>query len=142
MGKRVEGEQDGSGADGDVVIGGDHQVEGGGPDRQAVLAAVAEAAEPMQVDGAHEAVAALALVEFGRGTFAELFVTDPVEGEEGALDAPHLPQRLDEATLARRRRQLSQHQRGADGAGPERGQKAQDVIPMAADQAGVEALAR
>lgn len=111
-----------------VDDGADHQVEGGGPDRQAVLAAVTEATEPVQVDRAHEAVAALALVELGRGTLAKLFIADPVEGEQGPLDTPHL--RLGEAALAGRRRQLSQHERGADGAGPERGQKAQDVVPV------------
>ena len=44
-----------------VNDGGDNQVEGGGPDREIFLAAIAEAAEAMEIDGPYKAVAAALL---------------------------------------------------------------------------------
>lgn len=71
-----------------VYDGGDDQIECRCPDGQVFLAAITEAAETVKIDGAHQTVAAFALIQFdGRG-FAQLFVVDPVEGKEGRSIRP------------------------------------------------------
>ena len=73
-----------------VNDGGDNQVEGGGPDREIFLAAIAEAAEAMEIDGPHEAVAAFPFVQFCRCRLSQFLVVDPVQREQSLLDPAHL----------------------------------------------------
>ena len=74
-------------------------------------AAVADLAEPAEIDGTGQRVARFALVEPEMGAAAEVGVLDPIKREQRALDAADLAQRLGKPILARIGRQLFEHGR-------------------------------
>ena len=74
--------------------GGDGEIEAGRPVFLIFEGPVADFAEAMKEHRPGERVARLALVEAGVGPPPQRRVADPVEGEERALQAPDLPQRL------------------------------------------------
>ena len=65
-------------------------------------------------------------------------IVEPVEHECGALDPPDLAQRASDRVLARKTRQLAQHDRSADGASADRGDKADGFFPILLDRADVD----
>ena len=104
-----------------------------------LVGAVADFAEPMNKDGARQAVAGFALVEFAAGAAAQLRILDPVEGEQRALQPAQLAQRRGDAILPGVGGELAHDQRGRHGASPDRGGDPQDFRPMGADQRDVDA---
>ena len=70
--------------------GGDEEVEAGSAMLLVFEGAVADFAETMQEDGARQAVARLALVEFTARIAAQLRVFDPIERIQGALQSAQL----------------------------------------------------
>ena len=118
---------------------GDEKVEAGGAVLLVFVGAVADFAEPMNEDGAGQAVARLALVELAAGVAPQLRVFDPIEREQRALQPAQLAQRRGDAVLPRIGGQLAHDQRRRYRAGPDRGGDPQDFRPVGADQRDVDA---
>ena len=97
-------------------------------------AAVAEAAEAVEADRTGQRVPRLALVQFGRCLPPQVGQFQPVEREQGALDAADLPQGQRQAVLAWVGAEALEHQRGAHRAGPDRRREAEHVLPVGGDQ--------
>lgn len=104
--------------------------------------AVAQFAQAVEEDGTGERVAGLALVEDGAGTTPLLRIVEPVEQEQGALNPPDLAQRAGDRVLTRKACQLSQHDRCADRADPDRGGEPQRFLPVFLDRANVDRTGR
>src|SRR3546814_15459871 len=73
--------------------------------------AVAQFAEPVEEDGAGERVAGLALVEDAAGAAPLVWIVEPVEHEQCALDPSNLAQGAGDRVLTRETRQLAQQDR-------------------------------
>src|SRR6516162_6682783 len=69
---------------------GDEEVQAGGAMLLIFVGAVADFPETMKEDGARQAVARLALVEFTARIAAQLRVFDPIERKQGALQSAQL----------------------------------------------------
>lgn len=97
---------------------------------------------PLTVEehGSGQRLAGLALVQPGVHAPTQLHALQPVQDEEGALDAAKLAQRNGQAVLAGVAAELAQHQRCRDGALLDGGGQAQDVVPVGADGAQVQPL--
>jgi len=70
--------------------GRDQQVEPRGAEELVLKAAIADLAEPAEIDGTGQRVARFALVEPEMGAAAEVGVLDPIKREQRALDAADL----------------------------------------------------
>src|SRR3982750_1503352 len=64
-------------------------------------ATIAHAAEAVEAHGAGQRIARFALVQFRSGTPAQLRIAEPVEHQQGALNAADFAQRQGEAILPR-----------------------------------------
>lgn len=118
--------------------GAHHDVHGAGPVGLGLETVVMQASDALEEDGALQGVLGLALVQLARGASPLVRALDPAEREQGALDATDLAQRQREAVGAGIGAQAFEKQRGAEDAGADRSRHAQDVGPMAFDQALVD----
>ena len=121
--------------------GGDDQVQRRGARGLALERTVAEPPEPVQADGPGKRVAGLAFVQLQLGGAADLGVLDPSQGPQGTLDAAQLAEGGGEAVLPGVGPEPLEHQRGADGPGADRSREAEQLVPLAADEIGIETLA-
>lgn len=64
------------------------KVEAAGQMLLAFIGVISDSTEPMKTDGARERVAGLPFVEFGCCLSAEYGIVQPIEREQGPLDAP------------------------------------------------------
>ena len=64
----------------------------------------------------------------------QLGTFQPIKGEQGALDPPHLGEGEIQPVLALERRQHLEHHGGRDSAGLDRRRQADDVLPVLLDQ--------
>ncbi len=117
---------------------GDEQVEAGGAVLLVLVGAVADLAEAVEEDGACQAVAGFALVELLTSRAPQLGVVDPVEREQRALQPSQLAQRRRHAVLPWVGGELAHDERRRHRAGADRGDDAQDLRPMGADEGHVD----
>src|SRR3954471_20838324 len=97
-------------------------------------ATIAHAAEAVEAHGAGQRIARFALVQFRSGTPAQLRITEPVEHQQGALNAADFAQRQGEAILPRIGAEPTQHQGSADHARAHRSRETQQFVPAGRDQ--------
>src|SRR3546814_4387210 len=83
-------------------------------------------------------MARLALVQPGLTTTPQGPALQPVDREQRPLDAADLGEREVEAVLPFVGRELSEHGRGCDDAGPDRGCEPKDVVPALGDGVGLD----
>lgn len=102
-------------------------------------ATVAKPPEPMEGDSAGQAVACLALVEFGGDRPAQIGVVEPAQREQCALDPSDLPKCRSKTVLLTIGGQLLQNQRRCDSAVAHRRDDLRNFGPMADDQVPTEA---
>src|SRR5271166_4687866 len=107
---------------------GDEQVEAGRAKELVLEGAVAHLAKPAEVDGACKRIPGLALIETEVCTSPQIGVLDPIEREQGALDAADLAQCLGKPVLARIGRQLLQDCGGRGGPGADRSREPQQLV--------------
>jgi hypothetical protein len=121
--------------------GGYEQVEAGGAIGLVLEPAVAQFAELVEEQRAGERVARLSLVESGLGAPAQVDVAQPVEHENRAFDPPDLTQCQRKAVLTWIGGQPAQHGGGGDGAAADRGDEAEQFVPMVSDVADRDRIA-
>src|SRR5271165_1044063 len=92
----------------------------------------------MEEHGPGKRVAGLALVQSGVRAAAQRRVGDPVEREQGPLDAADFPQRLGQGILPGIGRQPAHQRRRRDGSGPGRRREAQHFSPVLFDDAQID----
>lgn len=100
---------------------------------------IADTADAMEEDGAFQGIFRFSLVEFAGGAATLFGLLDPVEREQGTLDATDLAQRQCQAVGAWIGAEPFQHDRGADDACADRGSQSQHVVPVCLDQTFVDA---
>jgi len=113
--------------------GGRHQVQAAGPVALLLEAPIPDLAEAVKEHRPGQGVARFTLVQSSMHAAAQFDALQPVEDEQGAFDPAQLAQGHGKAILAWIAAELSQHQRGSDGALLDRAGEAQDVVPMGAD---------
>ena len=91
--------------------GRDEKVEAGSAVLLVLICAVADFAEPMNKDGARQAVARFTLVQLAARAAAQLWIFDPIEREQGTLQPAELAQRRGDAILPGVGGQLTHDQR-------------------------------
>ena len=102
---------------------------------------VADLTEAMDEHGPRQAVAGLALVQLLPGRAAQLGILDPVEREQGALQAAQFAECRRHAVLPGVSGKLAHDHRCRHGARADGCDDAQDGFPMGADQGQVDAPA-
>lgn len=100
---------------------------------------VAQFAPAVEEQRPLEGMMGFAFVQSDLGSALEFLIGQPIEDEEGALDAADFAERQGEAVLAGIGRELSQDLRWDDGAGGHGGGQSKDIRPMGPDEHGVNA---
>ena len=119
---------------------GDDEVETGGAKLLRLGAAVGDPALLEGADDLREGVTLLAFVKAGVAAPTQFRAFEPVEHEQRALDPPQLLQRQVKLVLAAVGREFPQHDGRRHDAGLQRGDEADHLAPMLANNVGLDAL--
>ncbi len=115
---------------------GDHQVQARGTVLLVLQGPVGEPALPVRVHGLRQGMTRLALVQPGLAATPQGPALQPVDREQRPLDAADLGEREVEAVLPFVGRELPEHGRRCDDAGPDRGGEPKDAVPALGDGVG------
>ena len=116
--------------------GGDDQIERGGATLLPSSSPIVNMALGVREDSAGEGVSCLAFAKPGLASLSEFGIFEPVEHEQRTLDSADFTEGEMKPVLPPIGAEFAQHIGGSHGAGLDRRDKAEDIIPVLDDDPG------